>query len=188
MKPIFTIHAGEYLVGEELERLYPECEIWIPSKDTGTDLLVTNGKDRNKNASIQVKFSKDFLPSMKSNFHPHLLACGWWTLDLEKMQKSNAEFWILAPYSFHERKTHFIVISPRLLSEMLIKIHGNSNKCNVYLWITKNGEKENGCYETRGLNRNLIQEITINNHKNIPEERDFSKYLNNWSPITAKLA
>ena len=56
MKPIFTIHAGEYLVGDYLEKHFTDCEIWVPSKDTGTDLLITNSTNRKKNAGIRVKF------------------------------------------------------------------------------------------------------------------------------------
>jgi hypothetical protein len=35
MKPIFTIHAGEYLVGSYIEEHYKYFNVWIPSKDTG---------------------------------------------------------------------------------------------------------------------------------------------------------
>jgi hypothetical protein len=59
MRPIFTIHAGEFLVGEYIEKSYPELNVWIPSKDTGIDLLVTNKKDASKSVAIQVKMSRD---------------------------------------------------------------------------------------------------------------------------------
>ena len=42
MKTLFTIHAGEYLVGSEIEKLFKNYRVWIPSKDTGIDLLVTD--------------------------------------------------------------------------------------------------------------------------------------------------
>lgn len=42
MKPIFSIHAGEYLVGSFIEETYKDYNVWIPSKDTGVDFLVTN--------------------------------------------------------------------------------------------------------------------------------------------------
>ena len=42
MKSLFSIHAGEYLVGSHIEKSYPKWNVWIPSKDTGIDLLVTN--------------------------------------------------------------------------------------------------------------------------------------------------
>ena len=40
MKPIFTIHAGEYLVAAEIEKTLKEVTVWLPSKDTGIDLLL----------------------------------------------------------------------------------------------------------------------------------------------------
>ena len=46
MKPIFTIHAGEYLVGAVLEKKCPDWEIWLPSRDVGTDLLIRHKRTR----------------------------------------------------------------------------------------------------------------------------------------------
>jgi hypothetical protein len=43
MRPLFSIHAGEFLVGNEIERRFPAATLWLPAKDTGVDLLVTNG-------------------------------------------------------------------------------------------------------------------------------------------------
>jgi predicted helicase len=65
MKPLFTVHVGEYLVGEHIERTYPRWNVWVPSKDTGIDLLVTEAQNR-KMVSLQVKFSKDFNPTHAS--------------------------------------------------------------------------------------------------------------------------
>ena len=65
MKPLFTIHAGEYLTGEYIERNYPHWNVWVPSKDTGIDLLVTD-ETNSKTVSLQVKFSKDFNPTNRS--------------------------------------------------------------------------------------------------------------------------
>ena len=33
MRPLFTIHAGEFVVGEHIEQQFPKF-VWIPSKDT----------------------------------------------------------------------------------------------------------------------------------------------------------
>jgi hypothetical protein len=60
MRPIFTIHAGEFLVGEYLERTFKNVQIWVPAKDTCIDLLVSNSRNT-KAVSFQVKFSRDFL-------------------------------------------------------------------------------------------------------------------------------
>ncbi len=58
MKSMFTIHAGEYLVGLHVQKSL-KLNAWIPAKDTGIDLLVTD--DANLHAvSLQVKYGKDF--------------------------------------------------------------------------------------------------------------------------------
>src|ERR1035438_7594469 len=89
MKPLFTVHAGEYLVGAHIERTHPRWNVWVPSKDTGIDLLVTEAKNR-KAVSLQVKFSKDFTPFDRSLVvRNHLLASGWWTHDLRKIDRKS---------------------------------------------------------------------------------------------------
>lgn len=64
--------------------------MWVPSKDTGVDLLVTDARHR-KAVSLQVKFSKDFNPSHGSLLQSRLLAAGWWKHDVAKIKKSAAE-------------------------------------------------------------------------------------------------
>ena len=40
MKPLFTIHEGEFLVGDYINRkLGRKFDVWVPTKDTGVDLL-----------------------------------------------------------------------------------------------------------------------------------------------------
>ncbi len=42
MKTLFTIHAGEFLVGDHISRRFGlKYDVWVPAKDTGIDLLVT---------------------------------------------------------------------------------------------------------------------------------------------------
>ena len=60
MRPLFTIHAGEFVVGDHIERKFRRVNLWVPSRDTGTDLLITDSKNENT-VSLQVKFSRDFL-------------------------------------------------------------------------------------------------------------------------------
>lgn len=77
MRTIFTIHAGEYLVGSHIESKIKDFNIWIPSKNTGVDLLVTN-KQNTKSVSLQIKFSNDFLVTHLSEMHQQgLKACGY---------------------------------------------------------------------------------------------------------------
>ncbi len=42
MKPIFTIHAGEFLVGSYIEQNFKNWNLWVPSGDTGIDILVSH--------------------------------------------------------------------------------------------------------------------------------------------------
>ena len=50
MKSLFTIHAGEFVAGSYIERTYRRVNVWIPAKDTGVDLLVSDSK--NKKVSV----------------------------------------------------------------------------------------------------------------------------------------
>ena len=34
MKPMFSIHAGEYLTGSHLEKKFRHVNLWVPAKDT----------------------------------------------------------------------------------------------------------------------------------------------------------
>ena len=54
MRPLFTIHAGEFVVGDYVERTFRRVNLWVPSRDTGTDLLVTDSKNK-KAVSLQVQ-------------------------------------------------------------------------------------------------------------------------------------
>ena len=90
MKPLFTVHGGEYLVGSHIEGRFRHVNVWIPSRDTGVDLLVSDQKSQ-RTVSLQVKFSKDFLVThMKPEFQKSLRACGWWTINRHKLQASPA--------------------------------------------------------------------------------------------------
>src|ERR1700676_4273925 len=93
VKPLFSVHAGEYLAGSHIERQFRNVNLWLPAKDTGVDLLVSDRANR-QTVSLQVKFSKDFLVAHMQReapeFQNKLRACGWWTLNSEKMCKSRA--------------------------------------------------------------------------------------------------
>src|ERR1700738_2367050 len=83
MKPMFSVHAGEYLTGSHIEKQFRRVNLWVPAKDTGIDLLVSDRANR-QTVSLQVKFSKDFLVAHMQKeapeFQHKLRACGWWTL------------------------------------------------------------------------------------------------------------
>ena len=182
MKPLFTVHAGEYLVGSYIETHYPQWNIWLPSKDTGIDLLVTN-VGRTAAVSIQVKFSKDFNPTNRSNLaQPKLAAMGWWTHQESKIRNSRADFWVLVLPSFTERGTSFIIIKPKEYLRRLQRIHGRADRrVHSYLQITKSGR----CWEGRGLNNSDQEKIAYDRFKN--GTRDFTQFLNNWRGIEKQL-
>lgn len=178
MKPLFTIHAGEYLVGSYIEEHYSKWNLWIPSRDTGVDLLVTNARNK-KAVSLQVKFSKDFNPTHRPSFlQSKLMPTGWWTHQGKKVKNSRADFWVFVLPSFTERQTSFIIISPNELLRRLLTIHGKSEKrIHSYLWITKTSR----CWEARGLNKQDEELIAFDRFTD--RARDFTSFLNGWSQI-----
>lgn len=91
MRPLFTIHAGEFVVGDYIERKFRRVNLWVPSRDTGTDLLVTDSKN-DKAVSLQVKFSRNFLAAQTSILQKGLRACGWWSMNCDKIAKSKADY------------------------------------------------------------------------------------------------
>ena len=182
MKPIFTVHAGEYLVGSYIEEKLKNFNVWVPSKDTGVDLLVTD-KNNKKTVSLQVKFSKDFLTThMSDTFQQGLRACGWWTLRRDKIMQSKADFWIFVLHAFNQKNLQFIIIRPNELIEKLTSIHGDIKTIQTYMWVTK----KNKCWETRGLKKQ--DQILIANNAYSDVKRDLKKYLNNWESIKKQLA
>jgi len=182
MKPIFTIHAGEYLVASEIEQRFRDYFVWLPSKDTGIDLLVTNN-DNTRTASLQVKFSKDFNAThVRDAFRPNIRGTGWWTLNRQKIVDSNADFWVFILYSFENRNQDYIIITP----EELLSIFDNTNrftdKIHCYITVTNNST----AFETRGLNENQMNSIFDNSFP-VDNIRCLNNYLNNWTPMINKL-
>lgn len=183
MKPIFTIHAGEYLVGSHIEEQFKDWRVWIPSKDTGIDLLISNA-DNSKTASIQVKFSKDFLVTHgKPNHQSKLVSCGWWTLNARKLAASSADFWVFVLHTFNQKNMQYVIISPQQLSKRLASIHSPGKVIQTYIWVTA----AETCWETRGLKKNEQDAIANNNTETIDRVRDLTQFLNNWDPVKEKL-
>lgn len=181
MRSLFTVHAGEVLVGCEIEQRFKNAALWFPAKDTGVDLLVTN-PERGRMVSLQVKFSHDFLIThMKSIYHEGLLACGWWTHSRKKIRASKADLWVFALQAFDPKKTQYLLVPPKDLYHRLSQIHGSADQVHSYLWVTKKGK----CWETRGLPKR--DEILIANHAYRARERDFSAYLNAWDDLGRRL-
>ena len=179
MKSLFTIHAGEFVVGDYIERKFKRVNLWLPSQDTGVDLLVTDSKNQ-KSVSLQVKSSRDFLAThLPTIFQKPLRACGWWSLNRQKIANSKADYWVFVLVGFERRSTDFVIIKPSELLARLDSIHGNAKRIQSYLWVT---EKDR-CWETRGLKRQEQLAIAQGQYSNTI--RDFSEYLNDWGPVQA---
>jgi hypothetical protein len=180
MKPLFTVHGGEYLVGSHIEQHFQRVNVWIPSRDTGIDLLVSDRQSR-RTVSLQVKFSKDFLVThMGPAFQKQLRACGWWTINQSKLRASPADFWVFVLLGFERRTTDFVIVPPQQLWQNLKAIHGPQKIIQSYLWVTE----KHRCWEARGLKREDQHQVAEGTFRQ--PRREFTKWLNNWSPV-AKL-
>ncbi|WP_422623266.1 hypothetical protein [Rhodoferax sp.] len=178
MRPLFTVHAGEFLVGEFIEHSFPKLNVWIPSKDTGIDLLVTNKKN-SSTVSLQVKLSRDYkAPEAATDFDRSLVAAGWLTLAHDKIAKSAADYWVFVLVS-HERKMkpQFIVIPPAELLKRLIAIHGQSKNYHFYPWVTKSKIALDGRGLLKAEKKALAAGSLALGH------RDLSKFLGDWSAL-----
>lgn len=179
MKSIFTIHAGEYLVASYIEKTYKKARVWLPSKDTGIDLLVTN-EQLNRTAALQVKFSKDFLGNKGGSnalLQTRIKAGGWWTFNYEKIKNSSADLWVLVLYRFSHRDFDFVIIEPSQLLDCYKKLGHKSGLIQSYVWVTESGK----CWETRGLKKAEQEAIASDIFKD--PIRDLSQFLNNWQPF-----
>lgn len=181
MKPIFTIHAGEYLVAAEIEKSFKDIIVWIPSKDIGIDLLLTD-KQNKKTISLQVKFSKDFnVTHTKEHLRPNIKGTGWWTLTRTKIAKSNADYWVFILYSMERKSNDFIIIQPRELLKIFDNLEKKMSVIHCYITVTN----KNKSFETRGMSKGDMQLLYENRF--ICPKRDLTKYLNNWIPIVNAL-
>lgn len=177
MRPLFTVHAGEYLVGAHIEQRFKRLNVWVPVRDTGVDLLVSDESNR-QTISLQVKFSKDFLVTHHGpEFQKALRACGWWTINRDKLAKSPADYWVFVLQGFASRSTDFVVVPHGKLLRRLEAIHGRRKLFQVYLWTTE----RNTCWETRGLTRSEELQIAHGSFRN--PRRDLTQWLNNWQPV-----
>jgi len=187
MTPLFTVHAGEYLVGTYIEDHFKNrLNVWIPSKDTGIDLLVTDRRNR-CTASLQVKFGKDFLPQMAGEFQEPIRVCTWFTIKSSKLRASKADFWIFVLRGFKEHSPDFVVVPTAEYRDRLSQIHGLKGKRVIqsYLWVTG----QNRCWETRDLEdgKNDERRIAAGVYEN--RVREFTQYLNEdgWKALVKKL-
>jgi len=76
VKPLFTIHAGEFVVGDYVERTFRRVNVWVPAKDTGVDLLVSDRRDKKRVSFASEAGHRSRHPSKKERAM-HIL---WWII------------------------------------------------------------------------------------------------------------
>ena len=186
MRPIFTIHAGEFVFGEEIERRYKNCDLWIPAKDKGIDFLIT-GNPQKAPLSVQVKMSRDFSKNIAlSNFDKSVYASGWFQFSKKKLEESPAKIWSLVMLSRDRRiEPVFINIQPQEMLRRLQKIHGSvATTFAVYPCLMKiNGKLQ--CVEVRGLKAHERNQLAIG-AIDYPD-RDWTDFHNNWEEFNSAL-
>lgn len=171
MKPLFTVHEGEFLVGDHINRrLGKKFDVWVPTKDTGVDLLVTSKHRRNAAVGLQVKFSRSF--NIPAEMARHMDAIGWYTLKPNKVHESKADLWVFEILTL-KHEEHFVVIPTRELRNRIPR--GSGRIWHLYLSVFD----RKSCYETRGLKNEEKLDL---HHRGVRDpQRDFSEWLENWS-------
>ncbi len=180
MQPLFTVHAGEWLVGNKIEHDFRSLRLWIPSKDTGVDLLVTDEKMK-RSVSLQVKMSRDYSGTEAGDrLGRELVATGWTVLDPEKIKRSPADYWVfvLAPLE-HGSKPHFLVVKPDVLLKNLVATFGPASRYHLYPWLLKSGL----CLNGRGLKKSERDGVVDGTLKLGP--RDLTDFHEAWEPLRA---
>ena len=86
---------------------------------------------------------------------------------------------------FANRSSDFIIIKRDDPLERFNTIDGaTATKFHSYLCVTQSRVTQSGkCWETRGLNRSA--QLLIAKNEYTCATRDFTAYLNNWTPIEA---
>lgn len=175
MRPLFTIHAGEFLVGEYISRaLKGKFDVWLPVQDTGVDLLLTPSVPRTKvrPLTLQVKFSRSFPAKIQQ---PEFLARGWFTLQPTKILKSRADVWIFVVLTMRH-DPHFILVP---LNELKRRIPRPIPRIwHMYLTIYRGSR----AFDTRGLRSQEILACPLRGVKDL--RRDYTACLENWSLLT----
>lgn len=193
MRCLFTVHAGEYLVGSEIEKRLPNANVWVPSKDTGIDLLVTDctHNDNGKGiVSLQVKFSKDFSITNDADLQQYGLdASSWYSLNRDKMFISPSDIWVFVIMPFTKTDIHYVIIPKDDLIYRLNQYKKSENRLDTYFRVITTSASSKECWETRGLRRQeQIALYSCKNHDNEDiQKRCFTQYLNAWHIIEQKL-
>jgi|TARA_R110002073_G_scaffold186878_3_gene345501 hypothetical protein len=188
MKTLFTIHGGEWLVGEEVERRYKgnDVTVWVPgSKDRGIDLLITNNTN-GKSVGIQVKFSKSY-EKTSDPLEEFERSRGWWkfsarsTSAADKISQSPADVWVLVWYNFKEKECDFLIVEPGVLAERFKALGRSSNVIYSYMSVLSiAGNKY--CIETRSMSKAQKKQL-LEAPEKCCSEREWTSFLSAWDQI-----
>jgi hypothetical protein len=86
--------------------------------------LVSDRRGRST-VSIQVKFSKDFLPTrMAPEFQEPLRVCSFFVINRDKLRASQADFWVFVLNGSKRHVPDFVSMFARELRRRLRLIHG----------------------------------------------------------------
>lgn len=176
MRPLFTIHAGEFLVGDYIKRrLSARFDVWVPGQDTGIDLLVTR-KRRAPSAArpiaLQIKFSRSFPGGPRA---PSRLASGWFKLTPSKILSSRADVWVFVVLDLRQR-AYFVLIPTRELRRRIPR--ARPPVWHLYLTFYKGRT----CIDTRDLSPR--EHPTPPDYAVKDARRDYSDYVENWSILS----
>lgn len=181
MTPIFTVHAGEYLVGTHLERTFRSCRVWIPSKDSGIDLLLTDASC-SRAVPLQVKYSRDYVDSSpaKPAYRAITRLC-FLSVQRQKIVTSPARYWVIVLHSFISKSPRFLVITPSELLKRIEAHHGRQTTYRLYFSVVD----ETKCWDLRCP---VAEKTEALKSGTITPSRDFSEFLDDWSNIRHEIA
>jgi hypothetical protein len=142
-------------------------------------LSISRYKSRDA-VSIQVTFSKDYLVTHESLKEPIFQnayrASGWWTINT----RSLADFWLFVLFGFEGRSTDYILVPRHELLKRLDLNHlvrDQNPLVHSHLCVTNSNE----CWEIRNLPKEQRRKIAQGEYRGV--DRNFTKWLNNWSPL-----
>ena len=170
MKPLFTVHEGEFLVGAYINRHFKKkFEVWVPTKDEGVDLLVTRRRGKQRPVRVQVKFSRSY--GFKGVAPERFLARGWFTLKPKKIRSSKADLWVFVILTLQQQAVYILVPTKELVKR-IPKLPGKM--WNLY----PTAFKPRRCYDLRGLTKSESHLAVVDGPRD--KKRDYSCFLENW--------
>ncbi len=182
MTPLRTVHAGEFLVGTHLERTFRGCRVWMPSRDSGIDLLVTDNECL-RTVSLQVKFSRSF--EWDNLAFPGVIVSSFFTVQRRKLEASPAQYWVFVLHPFNSKHPHFLVIRRKeLLEEHIKKYPAHQDAQRLYFTLV--GESESNC-QCWDLRCSVAEQKNALRSKTIAPYLDYSAFLDDWSKMHQEL-